>query len=343
MLSPAPTVSVIVPVYNTSAYLRECLDSILAQTYPHLEILCVDDGSTDSSPEILREYAARDNRIRVVTQPNSGQAAARNAALDIATGDWVAAVDSDDTLEPGIMQAAVDALEEDTDMLQFGVRLLMPDGTYCESRVFRTRFPGKREMTSLLAAHTSSVFCNKLLRRAMIEEHGLRMPQGLLNEDESFACQYLLHVKHAVFLDQVGYNYRQREDSTMGQARSKVSHCLFYMANIEHAWAHFKSLGTPTALQRAIFVNWLGRTYDSALVGATPAIRTELRERVQPIARELALGGREFIIRNLLELPAEGERRLFCTCTATRRFYRFFGIPLFRIRIRKERFLIQPF
>lgn len=337
-----PTVSVIIPVYNTAPYIGACLDSILSQSYTKLEILCVNDGSTDDSLSILREYEARDSRIRVIDQVNSGQGTARNAALDVATGTWVMCVDSDDTLEPGIIAAAVGALAEDTELLQFRVRYWMPDGSYQYPRVYRISFPGRQEMTALVAAHTSSIMCDKLLKRSLIERYKLRMPCGLLNEDESFSCSYLLHVRHAVFLDLVGYNYRQRAESTMGRAK-EVFHCLHYISNIEFVWKHYLSLGTPTPLQRAVFINWLGRMYDSGLNGSDAAIRTEMRERVQPIARELAKGGREFVVANLLDLPAEGEHRLFRSCTATRRYYRFFGIPLFRLRMRKEKLLIQPF
>lgn len=337
-----PLVSVIVPVYNTSAYLRECLDSLLAQTYRELEILCVDDGSTDNSPAILDEYAARDSRIRVIRQANAGQGPARNAALDIASGEWIMHLDSDDTLEPDIITSAVAALEEDTELLQFSVRYWMPDGSYEYPRTYRIQFPGRRELSPRIAAFTSSIVCDKLLKRSLIETAKLRFPRGLLNEDESFTCLYLLHTQHAVYLDRIGYNYRQRAESTMGKAK-KVYHCLHYIANIEFVWEHYRSLGTPTPLQRAIFINWLGRMYDSGLEGADAAVRAEMRERVQPIARELAKGGREFIVANLLDLPAEGERRLFRSCTATRRYYRFFGIPLFRLRMRKEKLLIQPF
>lgn len=338
----APLVSVIVPVYNTSAYLRECLDSLLAQTYRELEILCVNDGSTDNSPAILEEYAARDSRIRVITQENAGLGAARNAALDAATGEWVVCVDSDDTLEPDILSAALAALEPDTELLQFRVRYWMPDGSYQYPNTFRLRFPGRQEMTPRIAAFTSAIVCDKLLKRSLIEAAQLRFPRGLLNEDESFTCRYLMHTQHAVYLDRIGYNYRQRAESIMGQSK-KVYHCLHYIANIEFVWQHYLSLGTPTALQRAIFINWLGRMYDSGLEGSDAAIRTEMRERVQPIARKLAEGGREFVVANLLDLPAEGERRLFRRCTATRRYYRFFGLPLFRLRMRKEKLLIQPF
>lgn len=338
----SPTVSVIVPVYNTSKYLRECLDSLLAQTYTKLEIICVNDGSTDDSLSILREYEARDSRIRIIDQPNGGMAAARNAALDIATGEWVTGVDSDDSVEPGLMAAAVAGLEEGIEMLQFRGRYWMPDGSFQNPRVFRAYFTGRHEMTPVIAAHTNTVVWNKLWKRSVIEQYGLRMPKGLINEDESFVCLFLLHTKNAVFLDTVGYNYRQRGESVMDTSK-KVYHCRHYIANIEFVWEHYRSLGTPTPLQRAIFINWLGRMYDSGLEGADAEVRAEMRERVQPIARELAKGGREFIVANLLDLPAEGERRLFRSCTATRRYYRFFGIPLFRLRMRKEKLLIQPF
>ena len=98
-------VSVIIPVYNVEKYLRKCLESVVNQTLKDIEIICVNDGSTDSSALILDEYARNDNRIKVYTQENQGQGAARNMALELAQGDYIAFVDSDDWLE-------VSALEE---------------------------------------------------------------------------------------------------------------------------------------------------------------------------------------------------------------------------------------
>ncbi len=97
-------ISVIIPVYNVAPYLSQCLDSVLKNTYKNLEVICIDDGSTDESPEILRSYAAADSRIRVITQENRGLAMARNAGMDVAAGDFIAFVDSDDWVHPQYFQ-----------------------------------------------------------------------------------------------------------------------------------------------------------------------------------------------------------------------------------------------
>ena len=95
--------SVIVPVYNVAPYLRECLDSLLAQTCADWEAVCVDDGSTDGSGAILDEYAANDPRFRVIHQKNAGVSAARNAAIDVAKGEWIAFLDADDAVSPRLV------------------------------------------------------------------------------------------------------------------------------------------------------------------------------------------------------------------------------------------------
>ena len=99
-----PEVSVIVPIYNVQKYLKKCLDSIINQTLQNIEIICVNDGSTDDSKNILAEYGAQDGRIKVVSQENKGQSAARNLAMQIATGNWVFFVDSDDFIHPQTLE-----------------------------------------------------------------------------------------------------------------------------------------------------------------------------------------------------------------------------------------------
>ena len=92
-------ISVIIPVYNVENYLEESLDSIINQTFTDLEIICVNDGSTDNSPSILNNYANKDSRINIINQENKGLSAARNSGLDVATGDYIYFFDSDDILE----------------------------------------------------------------------------------------------------------------------------------------------------------------------------------------------------------------------------------------------------
>lgn len=105
-------VSIILPVYNASTYLGECLDSLLNQTYGQLDIICVDDGSLDSSPQILADYASRDSRVRIITQENAGHAAARNVGLDAVKGEYLMFVDSDDAIVPHAIECFVSMLEE---------------------------------------------------------------------------------------------------------------------------------------------------------------------------------------------------------------------------------------
>ena len=116
-----PKISVIIPVYKVEQYLPECLDSIINQTYKNLEIICIDDGSPDNSGKILDEYASKDNRIRVIHKENGGISSARNAGLDIATGDWISFVDSDDWLDINTYEKLLSSADEaNTDIVMFG-------------------------------------------------------------------------------------------------------------------------------------------------------------------------------------------------------------------------------
>ena len=91
-----PKVSIVIPIYNVEQYLRECLESVVNQTLKEIEIICVNDGSTDSSPEILKEYAEKDNRIKVISKPNSGYGHTMNVGIDAAIGEYIGIVESDD-------------------------------------------------------------------------------------------------------------------------------------------------------------------------------------------------------------------------------------------------------
>lgn len=122
-------VSVIVPVYQVEQYLAKCLDSILAQTFTDFELILVNDGTRDRCPEIMDEYAARDARIRLVHKENGGLSSARNAGLDIARGEYIVFVDSDDTVEPTMIADAVQAAEKaHADLVIYNYRLVTEKG-----------------------------------------------------------------------------------------------------------------------------------------------------------------------------------------------------------------------
>lgn len=213
-----PHISVIVPVYNTSPWLRKCLDSICAQSYRNLEILCINDGSTDNSAEILEEYAAKDTRIKVLTQQNAGLSAARNTGLAHATGEWVTGVDSDDYLYPGVYEQAVAYCREGVNVVFFGVQRedecgqVLPQNNY-----FNLPTAGEYEMAPQLAAQLNVCFVSKLWRRSMIEEQSLRFPVGLVNEDEAMYWTAAPYMNRIAVCAAVGYAYLQRRGSIMNE------------------------------------------------------------------------------------------------------------------------------
>ena len=139
-VSTQPLISVIVPVYNVERYLDQCVESLIGQTYERLEIILVDDGSTDSSGEQCNAWANRDNRIRAVRQCNAGLAAARNTGLDLAKGEYIGFVDSDDYVLPDMFGTLLHNLQEsDADLSIISYERENPDGsTYCNA------FPDKK-------------------------------------------------------------------------------------------------------------------------------------------------------------------------------------------------------
>lgn len=237
-----PTISVIVPVYNTAPWLRRCLDSICSQGYHHLEILCVDDGSTDNSAEILAEYARSDSRIKVFTQKNAGLSAARNTGLENATGEWVTGVDSDDWLYPGLYEQAVKSISESVDIVFFGVQNVDVMGEPLpHSHYFDLPDAGEYPMASDDAENLNVCFWSKLWRRSLLEENCLRFPVGLVHEDEAMFCMAAPYARNIAICPTVGYAYTQRENSIMHEAGLDVlKRATRYIPIIEYVLAEYE-------------------------------------------------------------------------------------------------------
>lgn len=209
-------VSVIVPVYKVEPYLRRCLDSIINQTYKNLEIILVDDGSPDNCPVICDEYAARDSRVKVIHQNNGGISAARNAGLDIATGDYIAFVDSDDTIAKDMYRKMVDVVEhERADIVKCGV---------CEvkgSEIKKIVFPNQVYETNRLGGLLDwfhggmrwSVVCNGLYRVDLVKD--IRFPVGFIHEDNYFSPLSVFKAKKIVTVKDSYYNYHINGTGTM--------------------------------------------------------------------------------------------------------------------------------
>lgn len=203
-------ISVIVPVYKVEEYLRECVDSILAQTYTNLEIILVDDGSPDNCGKICDEYAKKDSRIKVIHQQNGGLSAARNTGLDIATGDYIGFVDSDDYIELNMFEELHNSIKEyNSDMSVCGVKKFELDSRsffYGKKCVSKNTF-----MMELLKETIASYSWNKLYKKELFV--GIRFPVGELFEDIKIMHFIGEKTNRVSFTDKTHYNYRIRENS----------------------------------------------------------------------------------------------------------------------------------
>lgn len=212
-------ISVIVPVFNVERYLRRCLDSIVNQTYRNLEVIIVDDGSSDGSGLICDDYAARDNRIRIIHQENKGVAVARNVALDIATGDYILFVDSDDWIEKDTCAFLLPIVEEQQpDILYFGMREIKPS---VEESIRIIDNCGKIEKTDLIRKilfHGYSFLIGTLIASKLVGD--LRCPLSIVGEDLGLLIKLILKADNFFVTDKVFYNYNRRPESITSQRLS---------------------------------------------------------------------------------------------------------------------------
>ena len=209
-------VSVIVPVYNVQEYLGRCVDSILAQTYRHLEVILVDDGATDDSGAICDRYALQDDRVRVIHKENGGLSSARNAGIDIARGGWLEFVDSDDWIEPDAVESLLTmALQEQVELVAGG-RWDVKEKTGAKKKGLcpkvREVISGEEMVGRIFRwDHCDSSSCDKLYARRLFRE--VRFPHGKVCEDVPIMYKIVLDAGRVGLLDQPIYNYFHRSGS----------------------------------------------------------------------------------------------------------------------------------
>jgi glycosyltransferase involved in cell wall biosynthesis len=203
-------ITVIVPVYNTARYLRECVDSIINQTYKNLEIILVDDGSTDNCPQICDDYAAKDPRVKVIHKQNGGSATARNDALDIMTGDFIAFVDGDDYIALDKYETQLRALlAYDADMCSSGYLKVYKDCVMPQSP------PNKpcltEDATFIVRRFLEDNIWSALYKKELFD--GLRFMKLRVGDDTLVQIQTLCKAKRYLLLTENHYYYRQRQSS----------------------------------------------------------------------------------------------------------------------------------
>ncbi|MDD5901303.1 MAG: glycosyltransferase [Lachnospiraceae bacterium] len=229
-----PLISVIIPVYNVVRYLDECIESVCDQTHKMLEIILVDDGSTDGSSELCDKWKEKDDRILVIHKENGGLSTARNMGLDIASGEYIGFVDSDDTIEPRMYECLLQALEQSTAELVVCAYKAVDE----KGNPYRQIYEDVPDCTLSIQKYLEMmnqnvrIHCefigvwNKLYRRSMLE--GIRFRDGVIHEDDFFLNSLLPRIKNINILHTKFYNYRQRGGSIMHEKFSEKRLVYFY-------------------------------------------------------------------------------------------------------------------
>ena len=218
-----PLVSVIIPVYNTEDYLRQCLDSAVNQTLKDIEIICINDGSTDHSPAILEEYQAKDPRVVIISQDNRGLSAARNCGMIKARGKYVYFLDSDDYVDSETLKRSTELAEKnDLDAVVFGFEQFADSDELlkihpCMVNIFSGServYTGAEYMSAAKdgGAYASRVW-TAVWRRPFLEKNGIRFVEGILHEDMLFSFQAYMAADRVMAIPERLYHYRARPDS----------------------------------------------------------------------------------------------------------------------------------
>ena len=237
-----PKFSIIIPVYNVAPYLRECLDSVLAQTFTDWEAICVDDGSTDGSGVILDEYAIKDSRFKILHQPNAGVSTARNVALDIAKGSWIGFVDGDDRVGVRWLSTVVRAINEHAgvDVVRTSWSILEGDllvpnvDMLCKRGVEITGCEAKRNLFSQVARCAFSVI--HFIRRECVRNVRYE-PAIHFREDALFLFNIALRCEHLLYIDDCNYVYRRSRDGNSHSIGRSYGGTYFLFQEYLKFWA----------------------------------------------------------------------------------------------------------
>lgn len=236
-------VTIIVPAYNVENYIEECLQSICNQTYQNIEMLVVDDGSTDNTYEVIRKVAATDSRIKAFTKPNSGVSSTRNFALQQAYGEYIQFVDGDDTIEPIAVETLVNAMETGYDFVNCMYNRVDDKGrfddeqySFCCKVVDIDTFDSKVSFIKdeLMPYHVGFEVWNKLFKTDIIRANGIIFNKDChIGEDLAFNINYSFYAKNINCISDRLYNYRLRGNSAMQTANDFTRNFVEHMALAE--------------------------------------------------------------------------------------------------------------
>lgn len=287
-----PKLSIIIPVYNVQQYLRECLDSIIAQTFTDWECLLIDDGSIDKSSDICDEYSRKDSRFIVKHQQNRGQAAARNVALTIFKGDYVTFLDSDDKYGDNItLDDLMSFMKENinVDALQFPFYEYLPNGSQNPLRSYNNDIIIESNLNTLLnfqSGKISTLCADKLFRRDIVEN--LRFPEGMYFEDECFIIDALTRINTFAFSSKGKYLYRIRKGSTTHPETFNLRLTIDLFKKDFYGISVVKENKNLTKLYLRYYYSSIREYMNANLLSLDPVLN-EYKERLKKLSPSLSL------------------------------------------------------
>lgn len=229
-----PKLSVIVPIYNVEKYLSKCLDALTNQTLKDIEIICVNDGSTDNSEKIAQEYAQKDKRIQYIYQDNQGLSCARNTGIEASTAPYLMFCDSDDWYDATMCEKMYQAIiQNDVDLVCCGTNTIYETDFHLKAsdeNYYRIKFKGIQPVSDDLILNTDVSSCDKLYKSSIIKNYSLTFPAGKRYEDYCFFFRYLAVSKNAYFIQDKLYNYVRRSGSIMNITFGGIKHAIDHLA-----------------------------------------------------------------------------------------------------------------
>ena len=224
-------VSVTIPVYNIEKYLKKCLDSVTNQTFSDIEIICVNDGSTDNSLSILEEYAKKDNRIKIINKENGGLSSAWNAGLNEVSSEYVTFVDGDDWIDTKTFKLAYEAmLNNNVDYVCWGANII-PE--YYDNKIneqinyHKIKYSGSQEVNDKLISNTVVTVWSKLYKTSIIKNKNIFFPTNSGHDDNAFWLMYSPWAQKGYYIPEYLYNYVQRKNSIMGKRLLETTNQIF--------------------------------------------------------------------------------------------------------------------
>lgn len=228
-------ISIIVPIYNGEAYIEKCLTSLTAQTYQNIEIILINDGSTDNSLKLLKKFASKDNRIVIFSQKNQGISTAHAQGLKLATGRFVMFCDVDDWYDKDMCEKMLHTIEEqNVDLVVCNTNVISSYATHYTTYL-KNAHTGKYAISLPLIQKTNVLLCNKIFKKDLIEKYHIKFPLKHEHDDDCFFMQYLSIAQNICFLDDQLYNYYVHSGSMSEHYQTR---------NIKHLYDKFYALKT---------------------------------------------------------------------------------------------------